>query len=149
MATAYLHEIYSAELNLDSLNVVRLFEPLILEDDKIQLCVVFSDGEMTNALFQLGTFKDPGPYGFPARFCQRNWDTVKDGIVAVIKEVLITWVKSESVKDTTIVLIPEIVKSTKHSNFRPISLCKVIYKVVLKCLVNIMMPLLDDIISPD
>jgi hypothetical protein len=50
--------------------------------------------------------------------------------------------------DTAIVLLPKKEAPDCLKDFRPISLCNVIYMVVLKCLVNRMRPLLDDIISP-
>ena len=55
----------------------------------------------------------------------------------------------EWVNNTAIVLIPKVDNPSKLMEFRPISLCNVIYKVVAKCLVNRLRPLLVDIISPE
>jgi hypothetical protein len=54
----------------------------------------------------------------------------------------------EGGNDTSIVLIPKKNDSEELKDFRPISLCNVIFKVVSKCLVNRLRPLLQDIISP-
>jgi hypothetical protein len=32
----------------------------------------YNNDEIGDALFQIGPMKAPGPYGFPARFFQRN-----------------------------------------------------------------------------
>jgi hypothetical protein len=57
-------------------------------------------------------------------------------------------VMPEGANITSIVLVPKVSNPSKLSEFWPISLCNVVYKVIAKCLVNRMRPLLDDIISP-
>ena len=49
--------------------------------------------------------------------------------------------------DTAIVLIPKVQHPETLKDYRPISLCNVLYKVVSKCLVNRLRPLLDAVFS--
>jgi hypothetical protein len=58
------------------------------------------------------------------------------------------FLQNKGVNDTLIVLIPKKNDPEQLTNFRPISLCNVIYKVISKCLVNRFRPLLQDIIAP-
>ena len=55
---------------------------------------------------------------------------------------------TNEVNDTAIVLIPKIAHPEQLSDFRTISLCKALYKIVSKCLVNCLRPFLQDLISP-
>ena len=54
----------------------------------------------------------------------------------------------DQVNDMVVVLIPNVPHPKMLTDFRPISLCNVLYKIVSKCLVNRLRPLLQDIISP-
>jgi len=54
----------------------------------------------------------------------------------------------EEVNNTTIVLIPKISHPELLIDFRPISLCNVLCKIVSKCLVNRLRPWLQELISP-
>ena len=53
----------------------------------------------------------------------------------------------KSSNHTFITLIPKVQNLVRVSNFRPISLSNVIYKIVSKVIVNRLKPLLDSIIS--
>jgi hypothetical protein len=65
------------------------------------------------------------------------------------KRVLCNRNYAPGINDTTIVLIPKLNNQEELKDFRPISLCNVIYKVISKCLVNRLRPILDNIISPE
>ena len=73
---------------------------------------------------------------------------MKAQVTAAVKEFFRSGIMPEGVNDTAIVLIPKIDNPVKLTEFRPISLCNVIYKVISKCLVNRLRPLLDEIIAP-
>ena len=52
----------------------------------------------------------------------------------------------KSINHTFITLIPKVNNLEKVSNFRPISLCNVIYKIVSKDIANHLKPMLNSII---
>jgi hypothetical protein len=104
--------------------------------------------EISDALFQIGPLKAPGPDGFPARFYQRNWEVLRGNVIKAVKHFFTTGFMPEGTNDTSIVLIPKIDNPTELKDYRPIGLCNVLYKVVSKCLVNRLRPMLQDIISP-
>jgi hypothetical protein len=54
---------------------------------------------------------------------------------------------AESVNKTFIVLIPKVTSPTELGQFRPISLCNVIYKIVSKVVANRLNVILPEIIS--
>jgi hypothetical protein len=112
-----------------------------------QLCKDFTDEEISNALFQIGPIKAPGPDGFLARFYQMNWDLMRADIIRAVRHFFDTGHMPEGTNDTSIVLIPKTDNPMELKDFRPIGLCNVIYKVVSKCLVNRLRQLLGDIIS--
>jgi hypothetical protein len=111
------------------------------------LCKPFTDEEIGNAMFQIGPLKAPGPDGLPARYFQRNWGVSKEDVINVVKRFFEEGCMQEGVNDIAIVLIPKVQHPENLKEYRPISLCNVIYKIVSKCLVNRFRPILDDIIS--
>lgn len=54
----------------------------------------------------------------------------------------------ESLNHTFIALIPKVLKPRKVSEFRPISSCNVVYRIITKVISNRLKPILAYIISP-
>lgn len=135
MATEYFSNLFRQDSSVDPREVIDLFDPIISDEVNLSLCKPYSPEEIANALFQIGPLKAPGPDGLPARFFQRNWELMSDDIVNAVLEFFETGVMPEGVNDTCIVLIPKVPVPETLKDFRPISLCNVVYKVVSKCLV--------------
>jgi hypothetical protein len=149
MAVEYFKNLYMNDPNLNPSGVIDLDESAISELTNMSLCKPFTDDEIGDALFQIGPLKAPGPDGFPTRFYQRNWDVLKSDVTVAVKQFFESGIMPSGVNDTAIVLIPKGSHPEELKYFRPISLCNVIYKVVSKCLVNNLRPILDDLISPN
>ncbi|XP_073367603.1 uncharacterized protein [Aegilops tauschii subsp. strangulata] len=149
MAQQYFETMFAADPNIDPEEVIHLFQPKVTADMNDKLCAPFSDKEISDALFQIGPLKAPGPDGFPARFFQRHWGTVKEEVIEAVRHFFESGIMPEGVNATSIVLIPKVKDPTRLAEYRPISLCNVIYKVISKCLVNRLRPFLDEIIAPE
>lgn len=149
MAVSYFKSLYTRDPSLNGEAITNLTPAQITDAMNEQLCREFSDEEIADALFQIGPIKAPGPDGdgFPARFYQRNWDLLRGEVIPAVKQFFATGFMPEGVNDTSIVLIPKIDNPMELKDFRPIGLCNVLYKVVSKCLVNRLRPLLGDVIS--
>ena len=102
---------------------------------------VFTLDEIRCALFQINPVKAPGPDGMNAFFYQKHWDIIGNDIGTIIKKFLnkgelSTREELKTINQTNLVLIPKNPAPTTAKDFRPISLCNVIYKIISKVLVN-------------
>lgn len=146
MASSYFKEVYTKDPTLAPGEVLECITPKVTMEMNESLCQPYSEKEISDALFQIGPLKAPGCDGFPARFYQRNWTVLKAEIVAAVQDLFTTGVMPDGVNGTTIVLIPKVPHPKELKDFRPISLCNVVYKIVSKCMVNMLRPFLTKLI---
>ena len=109
----------------------------------------FEKKEVKTALFQLSPTKAPGPDGLPAHFFQRNWELCGGEISEVVLRVLRGEDDPAIINNTCIILISKIDSPEDLGQFRPISLCNVIYKIVSKVMANRLKLILSEIISEE
>ena len=117
-----------------------------LERDSLS-CPV-TEEEVKSALWSMKAFKAPGPDGLHAGFFQFFWPTVGASVVQEVQKIFSEKRVPRYLNETLIALIPKIQGPETLGNYRPISLCNIVYKIVTKLIVNRMRPLLDKIISP-
>ena len=108
----------------------------------------FIADEMKVVLFQMGPTKAPGPDGMNPLFYQKFWFVVGDNVVIAVLDFLNSSCMTPRINHTNIVLIPKVKNPIKISDFRPISLRNVIYKIISKVLANRLKRILPYIISP-
>ncbi len=106
-----------------------------------------SGEEIQRALFQMSPSKAPGPDSITALLFQKYWHIVDDDVSNAILDFFTSGRMLRSVNFTNIVLIPKVKSPEAMTQFRPISLCNVMYKIVSKILVNRMKSILPRVIS--
>jgi hypothetical protein len=136
MTNDYFQKLYQADPMVLPDNVIELVEEQIDGEMNMSLCKEFTKEEISDALFQMGPLKAPGPDGLPARFFQRHWDILKEDVIVAVQQFFRDGTLPLGLNDTAIVLVPKSKNPEALKDFRPISLCNVIYKIISKCLVN-------------
>jgi hypothetical protein len=91
--------------------------------------------------------KAPGPDGLHAVFYKRFWEMLGDDLIKEVLHAVNNISVPEGWNNTTIVLIPKVDNPEKVTQFRPISLCNVVYKVISKMLSDRLKMYFPDIIS--
>ena len=86
--------------------------------------------EIQQALSQMALLTAPGPDGMSSVFYKSFWHIVGEDVNAVILRALNSSIVLDSINTTLFSLIPKIKNPKKFSDFRPISLCNVIYKLI-------------------
>ena len=96
----------------------------------------------------MGPTKAPGLDGMNALFFQKFWHVVGEAVVTVVLDFLNDGIMLPALNHTNIVLIHKVKNPEMMSDFRPISLCNVFYKIISKVLANKLKQVLPEIISP-
>lgn len=122
--------------------------PCISMEMNADLLKDFTKEEVYAALTQMSPLKAPGPDGFTADFFQKNWKIVGDEVSEAVLHTLNSGIMPEALNLTHIVLIPKLKNPSCVKDFRPISLCNVLYKIISKVLANRLKKILPEIISP-
>lgn len=107
-----------------------------------------SKQEVWEAVKYMKSFKSPGPDGFQPFFFKPYWHLVGDKVFHIVQQAFRDGSFEASITETLVVLIPKEDNPTKITQFRPISLCNVLYKIITKVLVNRLRCFLIDFISP-
>lgn len=91
--------------------------------------------------------KSPGSDGFNPGFYQTYWSVVGPDIT----ENCLRWLNTRhfpaDLNQTNLVLIPKKNKPTTTKELRPISLCKVLYKILSKVIANRLKKVLPEVVS--
>ena len=81
-------------------------------------------------------------------FYQKFWHLVGNDVSSAVLDFLNSGIKIPEINYTHIVLIPKVKSPEKMTDFRLISLCNVIYKIISKVIANRLKTILPQLISP-
>ena len=152
-------EVFSAHLNDFYTNLFTSSNPqdldrmldgvnaIVTDNMRAELDRPFTSEEVGEAIKGMAPLKAPGPNGIPPLFFQTYWTDIGMDVSQAILSCLNSRSILRSINHTFITLIPKVQNLERVSNFCPISLCNVIYKIISKVIANRLMPLLNSIIS--
>ena len=147
VAVSYFEKLYMTSNPDKILEVVEAIDPKVSAEMNQSLIKQFSRDEVEAALKQMHSSKSPSLDGMPALFYQKYWDIVGSDVVSMVLNALNSNISMADINKNYITLIPKINNPAKMIDFRPISLCNVIYKLISKVPADHLKLVLPQIIS--
>ncbi|XP_023641325.1 uncharacterized protein LOC111831438 [Capsella rubella] len=143
----YFSELFTSIDGDRNTTIQTAIHPCITEEINQKLTILPSPEEIKRACFSIHADKAPGPDGFSASFFQTNWETVGPNLIIEIQSFFSSACLQTSINKTHVRLIPKTRSPQKMTEYRPIALCTVFYKIISKLLSRRLQPVLQAIIS--
>ena len=146
-AERYFGELFMSMNQRDLTNVLQHIQLVVSTTTNELLLKDITTNEIRTTLFAIGATKAPGPDGFTASFYRRYWDIIGPVITAEVKKFFETRTMDTAWNHTNLCLIPKIEQPKTMKDFRSISLCNVLYKIISKILVKKLKSFLSPVVS--
>ena len=146
MLTAYFAELFTSFNPHDLDCVLDGVQSVVTEDMRADLAKPYMMEEFEFAIKEMAPLKALEPDGMPSLFYQTYWSEVGKDISLAVLSSLNSGSLLKSIDHTFITLIPKVQNPERVTDFRPINLCNVIYKIVSKVIANRLKPFLNSII---
>ena len=143
----YFEELFTTSRPKVEQEMLDAIQPKVLARMNSTLMREFQAMEVEKALKQMHPLMAPGPDGMPPLFYHHFWPTIKSIVIHTALDFLNHGVSPPKFHDTHIVLIPKTKNPKKVTDYKPISLCNVAYKIASKAVANRMKPVLQEIIG--
>ncbi|EOY14356.1 Uncharacterized protein TCM_033752 [Theobroma cacao] len=144
-------EYFSSLLKAEPCDISRfqnsLIPSIISNSENELLCAEPNLQEVKDAVFDIDPESAAGPDGFSSYFYQQCWNTIAHDLLDAVRDFFHGANIPRGVTSTTLVLLPKKSSASKWSEFRPISLCTVMNKIITKLLSNRLAKILPSIIT--
>jgi hypothetical protein len=134
---------------VSQLHVVQQYPRFFTEEEGRFVGKEVSLDEVEVVLKSFAKSKSHGTDGWPVEFFLGFFDIMGKDLVDMVEETRRQGKISGAINSTFIALIPKTGRPESFKDFRPISLCNIIYKLITKILANKIKPILARILSKE
>ena len=143
----YYQELFTSSNPISHGAALEYIPRFIIDHMNAALAAPFQVEEVKEALKQMAPLKAPRPDGMPPLFYQHFWGLVDNDVTNSV----LSWLNSGTIpyllNHTFVTLIPKTKNPEYVTQYRPISLCNVLYKIFSKVLANRLKKILPTIIT--
>ncbi|KAJ4755003.1 hypothetical protein LUZ62_089408 [Rhynchospora pubera] len=118
--------------------------PLISPAQAFLLAALPSENEIVNTVFAINPDKAPGPDGVNGKAVQTFWAEFAPCVMHEVNRFFLDAYLDPKISTSNMVLVPKVDHPSKVTDYRPISVCNFLYKVISKLLANRMKSLVSD-----
>ena len=147
IAIGYFGDLFSTSNPVEFSELLLAMKPKVTHGMNDWLVRPFIESEVKGALKQMYPLKALGPDGIPHLFFQHFWSTSGMVVTKTVLDFLNLGISPPNFNDTHITLVPKIKEPKKINDYRPISLCNIVYKIASKAIANRLKRILPSIIS--
>ena len=145
VAINYFEDLFSTTSPSEFDSFLTEVTPAITPQMNKHLLRLATEEEVKETLFMMHPEKASGPDGMTALFFQHSWHIIRNDLVEMVNNFLVSGDMDTRLNITNICMIPKTERPTRMTELRPISLCNVGYKIISKVLcqrLKIYLPLL-------
>ena len=143
----YYKELFSTSHPTEFTEIVQAIQPKVTLTMNQMLAAEFKAKEVQVAVKEMYPLKAPGPDGMPSLFYQHFWPNIGEVVTKTILDFLNNGIYPPKFNETHIVLISKIKEPKGVMDYRPISLCNVVFRITSKVIANRLKKILPYIIS--
>ena len=144
----YINLLGTASESLDAIDLDTIRNgPQLTNDQKRMLIQPVTDNEITKIVKGLNDNKAPGIDGFNSKFFKASWSIIGKKVTHAVKDFFKTGKMLKAISNSLVTLIPKTDNAKTIKEYRPISCCTTMYKVISKIITKRMSLVLDTIID--
>lgn len=106
------------------------------EEERTKLTRVVTEEEIKEVVFNMPSNKSPGPDGYTTEFFKASWSIIGKDFTAAVQSFFSKGFLPKGLNSTILALIPKKESAQEMRDYRPISCCNVLYKVISKIIAN-------------